>query len=261
MSFDEITITLSDPDGNISVESLTKQLEDALDMLRSVSADVVASGVKVRWEVVRVRMRSPLKLTVSPRITGSRSVKRLQKQVVSACLNGVKEIEKGAIMPQHFTEETLDAAKRIAKRREKASFSSNGKDKVTLTEKAAKHIDEIAAKARLYIDFSTIEGYLEIVSVHDRASFFIWEILTNHKVECFGNEEQFDKALLLLKKKPRLAVTGRVHFRNHIPRSIDVETVDVLPDASELPQPKDIGPINITDGVSSEEFIRRARDA
>lgn len=47
MALDELTITLSDPDGRVSVETLTEALENALDMLRSVASDIVQTGVRV----------------------------------------------------------------------------------------------------------------------------------------------------------------------------------------------------------------------
>ena len=263
MSFDELTISLSGSDGRLSVETLAKSLDDALDMLQNVSSDMVASGAQVQWDIVRVQMRSPLRLTLTPRVTGGRFGGRtLKRKIVGTCLKGIKGIEETAILPPHFNESALEATKRLVRREGTLfTFSSNGKNKVTLTEKTLEHIDDIISKARLYIDLSTIEGYLEMVSVHHRASFFIWEVLTNHKIDCYGNDEQFDKALALLKKRPRIAVTGRIHYRNHVPLSIEVESVTVLRDKNALPQPKDIGPINITDGLSSEEFIRRMRNA
>lgn len=122
-----------------------------------------------------------------------------------------------------------------------------------------RHVDKKTAKRRIYTDVATIEGNLEVISVRKRPSFFIWEILTNQKIECFTTDKQLDEIVALLRHKPRIAVTGRVHYRNDIPRSIDVESIRVLRDVNELPQPKDIGPINITEGVSSEEHVRRLR--
>jgi hypothetical protein len=261
MPLDELTITLSDKEGRVSVETLTNALENALNMLRSMEFEMVSAGIEVRWEVVRVRMRSPLRLTFAPRIAGRRG-KSLGRKIVKACLRGVEEIEKQATLPPHFNDDALSAARKLAKtsddERTSLTISSNGSQKVTLTKKAVQHIDEIASKARLYIDFSTIEGRLEIVSVHDHLSFFIWETLTNHRIECFSTESQLIQATSLLQK--RVAVTGRVHYRNHVPKSIDVESIRGLRDANELPQPKDIGPINITDGLSSEEHVRRLRN-
>jgi hypothetical protein len=259
----ELTITLSESDGRLSVESLTLALKDALEMLKNVSDDIVSPGTVVRWEIVRARMSSPLSLTLAPRIPG-RTGPRFRRQVVLACLAGVKEIEHEATAPPHFNDDALTATKRLAKaaQRDGASltFSANGSAKVTLTKKTVDHIEQIEAKARLYVDFSTIEGYLEVLSVRHRMSFYIWESHTDKKVECLVTDTLFDKALSLIKGRPRLAVTGRVHYRNHIPKTIDVDSIRVFPDISELPQPESIGPIDITDGLSSEDHVRRMRN-
>lgn len=268
MPLNELTITLSDEEGRVSADALKVALDSALDMLRSVEANFVGSNAMVRWEIVRVRMRSPLRVTFSPRVIGrpgaknvtARSSRSIGTKIVHACLQGVKGIEKSPTMPEYFNEETLDAAKKLAKvQGASLAFSSNGSDKTTLSESAIKNIEEVKAKARLYVDFTTIEGQLELVSSHGRRSFAVWETLTNHKVECFGTDEHFAQALHLIEK--RVAVVGRVSYRNHVPKSIQVETMKAMPGIGELPQPKDIGPINITDGVSSEEHVRRLRNA
>jgi hypothetical protein len=130
---------------------------------------------------------------------------------------------------------------------------------VYLIATGVKHIDELASRARLYVDFSTIEGRLEVISVHEHNSLFIWETLTNNRVECFVSDEQIKEAALLLNK--RVTVSGRINYRNHVPKTISVEgPIKVLRTSTELPQPKDIGPIDITGGVSSEQHVRRMRN-
>ena len=261
MPLDELTITLADSDGRVSVETLTKALENALDMLRGVESGFVSSSVTVRWEVVRAKMQSPLCLTIAPRGMG-KTGKATGRKIVKACLQGMKEIERTASLPPFFNEDTLEATRKLVKNATSEgallTFGSNGKEKVTLTDNTVRHIEEIVSKARLYVDFSTIEGHLEIVSIHEYLSFFVWETFTNNKIECHVTEDQFNESVKLLGK--RVAVTGRVKYRNHIPRSIQVETVKVLRGMSELPQPSDIGSIDITEGKSSEEHVRRMRN-
>lgn len=265
MSLDELTITLSDKDGRLSVDTLKKALENALEMLRQIEANIVSSGVEVRWEVVRARMRSPLALTLSPRVSrNGRSSKTVGRQLVKSALQSVSALERGKVPPRYFTDEAMEATRKLVNVAKSdsavVSFESKSVPKFQLTEKTLEQIDALASKARLYVDFSTIEGRLEVVSVHDHDSFFVWETLTNRRIECFADAEQMKQASTLLKK--RVSVTGRVSFRNHVPQSIYVDgPIRQLHDSSELPQPKDIGPINITDGLSSEEHVRRMRNA
>jgi len=117
----------------------------------------------------------------------------------------------------------------------------------------------IVAKAPRYSDVSTVEGRLEAISVHDRPALSIWDMLTNDKIECLVNDAQLATGLTLLRK--RVAVTGVVKYVNHVPKSVQVDSFDVLPEMESLPQPQNIRPINITNGLSSEEHVRRIRDA
>jgi len=268
MSLDELTITLSDKDGRLSVDTLIKALENALEMLRGIESNIIATGVDVRWEVVRVQMRSPLKMTLSPIVRRNqgrgRPNKTIGKRLVKVALDGISNIEHGNAPPRYFSDASIDATRRLVKSVAKEgailSFESQSMHKFSLTERAAKTIDDWASKARLYMDYSTIEGRLEAVSVHEQTTFSVWETLTNHRVECITDEAQVKEASHVLGQ--RVAVSGRVSFRNHIPKSIHVEgPIRVLRPSSELPQPNDIGPVDITGGLSSEDFVRKLRNA
>jgi hypothetical protein len=276
MSLDELTITLSDKDGRLSVETLKKALENALEMLRQIEAQVVASGVEVRWEIVRATMRSPFRLTVAPRVTRSKSAdgksigtgrsnQVIARRIVKSALQGVTAIERGKPAPSYFTDAAMEATRKLVNVAKSdsalVSFESKSVPKIQLTEKSIQNIDALASKSRLYLDYSTIEGRLEVVSVHEHNSFFIWETLTNRRIECFVTPELLNQASALLHKRVRVEVSGRVSYRNHVPQSIQVDgPLRVLRDSSELPTPRDIGPINITNGLTSEDHVRRMRN-
>jgi hypothetical protein len=256
----ELTITLA-TDGRLSVQALAEALKNALEMLRGLEPEFVESGTPVRWEVVRVRMRSPLRVTLAPVIEGKRS-QAVARKLVKTCVQGVGLIQRVAEQPEHFSEEALEAARELFKATSKegaaVTFSSNHNDQVALTEQAVQHIDEIVARARIYLDYGTIEGQLDTITVHKRQSFFVWEALSNHQVECLASEEFFKQSVELLGK--RVAVTGRVRYRNHVPTSVQVKSLRKMPEDSELPALRDIAPINITDGISSEEHVGRMRN-
>jgi hypothetical protein len=262
MTLDELTITLSGDGGRLSVETLKDALDNALDMLRGLESEFVSAGVDVRWEVIRATMKSPFKITFMPRVPG-KSGGATGRKIVKACLQGIDTIEHSPTPPKHFTDEVLEAARKLVKTAKKDGasvvISSNGKNQVALTTNSIKNIDEIISKARTYTDLSTIEGRLEVISVHEGFSCVVWETLTNQRIECLMDEESFREILKYLNQ--RVAVVGKLKYRNHVPKSMQVESITRLPEANELPQPKDIGPINITDGLSSEEHVRRMRDA
>lgn len=266
MSLEEMTITLSDKDGRISVDTLRRALENMLEILKSVESAVVSSDFEVRWDVIRVRMRSPLRMTFAPHVAKrgrTKSNRPAERRLVRAAMIGLDRAQGGKSVPREFNDDAIDATLKLVKTasNEGASVAFESpiyKQKIVLTENSADRLRELSAKARLYVDYSTIEGRLEIVSIHEHNSVFIWETLTNNKVECLVSSDQLAQASDLLGR--RIAVTGRVHFRNHVPKSVTVEEpFRVLRD--DAPQPADIGPLDITDGLSSEEHVWRMRNA
>jgi hypothetical protein len=262
MASKKITIALGDADGHVSIEALSDALEKTLRMLRGIEEGFTSAGTVVRWEVVRVKMQSPLEMTIEPRFS-SPVPKTTGERIVAATVKGLASIEKRAVAPRNFNVESLKALKDLVSvaEKEQAPLSiRNGKGrKVVLTPAVAKHVDEVVAKARRYKDISTIEGSLEMVSTHRRPSFFVWESGTNHRVECLvAGTADLKQYVDYLGK--RVAVTGRVSYLNHIPRTIEVESLHVLPSLAQSPRLEDMEPIDISGDEPPEDYIRRMRD-
>ncbi|HLN30460.1 MAG TPA: OB-fold nucleic acid binding domain-containing protein [Gemmataceae bacterium] len=245
----------------MSIAALAQALENALEMLRSLEEDFAPRGSDIRWEIVRARMQSPLTLTFLPSVKG-KPARGIGNRIAKACVRGIEEMEKEPTLPKHFKEETLDAVQKLIKTVNddggKVTFSSNGK-KVSPGVEAVKNIHAVIETARRYIDYGTIEGQLQTVSVRGTQHFFTYETFTDNKVMCSVTPEQFQQWMSLLGK--RVAVTGRIRYRNHQPQGINVENIRVLRDSSELPQLAEIPPIDITSGLPAEEYVRRMRDA
>jgi hypothetical protein len=263
----EFTIKLGEQGKGVSVETLTQVLEDALKMLRNVSGEFVTTDTQVRWEVVRARMESPLTLTIAARVLGqaARTARAVGNKIVRATLAGVEKIESGAVRPTHFNEDALLAAKEMylvaAKDGAQVTFATDGKRRITITTDLVRNVDEVVAKARVYVDHATIEGTLEALSVHGHESFSLWEAMAGNKVECYVTAELLKQAHALVLAKKRVAVTGLVRYRDHKPKSIEVESIRVLRGVDELPQSNAMRPIDITGDLSSEEHVWRMRNA
>jgi hypothetical protein len=258
------TIKLGDGNKRVTIETLTQALENALAMLRSVGRDFAPGGVEVRWEVVGASLRSPLTLSFAPRIPGpARDTNRLAKQISTACLNGIGQLEARAESPPHFDDDALRAAQSLIKmaQREnvKLTVATDKKHEVTPTARAVENINQVAARARIYVDEGTVEGMLQEICVRGGVSVAVWDDLTDHRVECVIDPNRLQEAKDLLGK--RVAVSGRIRYRNHKPTTIQVEAIRVLRDMGEILKLEDIPPLNITDGIPSEDYVRKLRDA
>lgn len=257
----ELRIRLGTKDGTVTVDQLIAALENALDMLRNIERHFPHTGDPIAWRITRASMRSPLTMTLTP-VAPQKKVRKLGLKIAAAWVMGLKLLEATPALPPHFDDYTLESAKKfvsVSKGDGPALKVFGHKESVTPTTRTIEHAEELEARARVYIDYATIEGRLEVISTHKVDSFFIWEVLTNHRIECFSTPELFDQAKNLLRK--RVAISGRAKYRNNRPVSINVEEIRVLREQGELPQRSDIGPFDITGGTSSEEHVRRFRDA
>jgi hypothetical protein len=263
MPAEGFTLKLGEGEQRVSIDALKEALENALDLLHNVGQEFAPAGAVVRWEVVAASLRSPLSMTFAPRSQGNGKLSRaVGKRIVAACVHGLDLLEKKPVLPPHFNEEALLAVQRLVKVAQKEgakmTVASDGTKGVTPTTLATEHIRQIVEKARIYLDYGTLEGCLEEISVHVSPSFAIWESFTNNKIDCAITSDRVEEAKTLLGR--RVAVSGRVRYRNHKPTLIQVENIRRLRDVGDL-QSRDIPPIDITGGLSSEEYVRRMRDA
>lgn len=264
MTPSEITITISDRAGRVSAETLIRTLEQTLRLLKAIQAESLDAGIVVTWNLVRATMRSPLKMTFSP-TASKRGVKSkgAERKLVRNVLEGVRRLEKGKPPPSTFQGDALDATKSILKQTRmddtRVTFRAPNRPPVTLTKRAEQTINRIERSVRRYSDFASIEGRLEEISIHGEPTITIWETLTNAKVKCIVDRDRIDYVNGFLGR--RVIVSGRVHYRDHVPRRIEVEgDIRILRESRDLPLPSEIGPVNITDGVASEDHVRMVRN-
>jgi hypothetical protein len=258
MPAEGFTLRFGEGEQNVSMDVLKEALGNALEMLRNVGQDFTPTGAVIHWEVVAASLRSPLSMTFAPRVQGNGVLAVVGRQTATACVHGLRQLEKRPSLPDHFNEDALLAAQKLVKGA-KVTLAVDRNKGFMPTSAAVDHISQIIEKARIYLDYGALEGRLEEISVHDSPSFAIWESFTNHKIDCAIDSDRLEEAKGLLGK--RVAVSGRIRYRNHKPTSIQVESVRRLRDESELPQLENMPPIDITSGLSSEEYIRRMRDA
>jgi hypothetical protein len=205
-------------------------------------------------------MRSPLTLTLAPETDGQEEerVREAGERVVHSYLGGLRQLEGGSV-PADFDEEALESSRKLAKAltpwKAQVTLSSPGERSVTATPQVAEVIEQVVAKAvHTSVEQATLEGRLEVLSTHQGDHFVIWEMLTGNRVECRVTPEQLEQAKGLLRQ--RVAVSGRAHYRKGKPVLLQVESFRALRGSSELPQPKDIGKVDITGGLSELRGIR-----
>ena len=111
-----------------------------------------------------------------------------------------------------------------------------------------------------YKSFGSVEGTLEMISIHKPARFNVYHSITLHAVRCNLKEEAIEKVREALGR--RVVVSGLVSYNTkHEPKRVEVEELEIIPREDELPtidefigsDPSYIGE------MTTEEYIRSIR--
>lgn len=111
--------------------------------------------------------------------------------------------------------------------------------------------------------FTTVEGMLERVNVHDEANVFtIYPDVGPGRIKCRFPESLAEKGIGAIRRK--VAVTGIAKFRkfNPFPHEIAADEIEVYEVDSQLPGWGDLLGMapSATGDLSSEDFVRQARN-
>jgi hypothetical protein len=90
-----------------------------------------------------------------------------------------------------------------------------------------------------YSDFGTVEGKLDTIQDRGSLQIFVRDPLYTGSIRCYFDEKLLPQAFKSFRK--RVEISGTIHYRKSgKPISIEVSSIEGLPDDSELPNAKDI---------------------
>jgi hypothetical protein len=191
--------------------------------------------------------------------------KAVGKRAVSAYLNGLRDLDKKPVVPRHYSDRALAGVKRIANALANGvasvEFSAPGRVPLSPSLRVAKNIEALYKNRpdSLY-QLSSVEGRLELISIHGAFVAQVFNIRTGEKVVCTLDKPLMDEAAKYFGK--RVSMYGRVRYtREGTPVEIEVKAVRAMKEKADIPQFADLEGIDITDGVDPTEYIGRLRDA
>jgi hypothetical protein len=225
----------------------------------------VLGGSTLQWGVLKAETNSPLKLELAARQAPKAAY--YQQGVSASYLELFSILEAGAgLMPPNIQRAVPYAAAllRCALRTDtKVTFSAPGREPVTPTRRARKHLKEWGTWGAMeFSDYVALEGTIEGATRHDGDKIYLYDTLTSNRVECFVGKDRLPEFFEMLKiGKPRTVLYGRAHYKEGQPRSIKVDRFDLLPSATDHPGLRAVQGVNITGGIDSVQFVRDIRDA
>lgn len=232
-------IVLSLKGDSITLEDFLSAANDLHGLLQEIDRSV-SGKTSLDWIIIGLRGTSAT-LETAPRPIKEDETDR-SEEVIKAFLDGIQKIDKTPVRPQHFTDAALDKAKALSsvimggsidQIRVMGSANGSRSPQITITQRVAANVDELVGPR--YSAIGSLEGTLEVISIHGAFSFNIYDLLSGTKTRCICRHETLEELTSMLGR--RILVHGQIRYSaKGQPVSIRVEKVRVLRDRTDLPQ-------------------------
>jgi hypothetical protein len=253
----DIRITAGPPIGDLQVEAFLETIRSSLTILRELdSAISLKRSGTLRWIIADLRLGSPA--TVVLRGQSRPETRDFGPEVARAYLRGLTQLEKQGTCPPYFTEEALRAAatlSRIRFRPEGSIMVMVGSEEVTLTERVAANVRELAAQR--FTTMGSVEGTLEMVTLHGQNYFRVYDAVHGLGVQCMFSPQDLEKVRAGLGK--RVCASGRMAVNRRGDKlAVRIEKLCIFPPEDQLPKPRELRGLarGMTEGRSSEDYVR-----
>lgn len=205
-------------------------------LLRSVDREVASGGpTNVTWEIETITKASPLSVALVAAPSRPEVTPAVVLRTVKAVTEGLRTIQREAHRPAYFSDRALESAKELAELHDRNLTSikvRNGKGSLDLTRLLSANVDELIGPKTS--SWGTVEGALEVISIHGQHKFSVFEALAGHSVACHFKADQLEDVKGAFGK--RVAVSGEVFSSASGKRlSVRVERFEVFPAEEELP--------------------------
>lgn len=217
---------------------------DLLALLEQLDASI-AGRPSLAWGVTGLRLESPAVLETSPRPLDEETAD-YSSEVITAFVEGMEEIRKHSVRPRFFTDDALIRARRLAEIADgdidrvtvMGTVSGRLSAPIVLTRHVAAHVDELIGPVG-GVSLGSIEGTLELVSIHRGIFFHVYDVITRQRVRCDCEREVLNDLAQALGKRVLVYGPIRLNAKGQ-PISIKVERYRVLRDRDQLPQTRDL---------------------
>ena len=255
----EVTVSVEGQTPDLLARPFLDAMGHSLEILRDLDASItMRRRPTLRWTIAHMNIGSPAVMTLkalSP-ITGT----DVSQAVATHYVDGLALLAQGRQLPEFFSEDTLNTAKRLAdltRGNECVVIVRTPNRSVQVSQRISVNIDELINKS--YLSEGSVEGVIEMVTVHDKNYFRVYDAIQGWGVPCYFGQESLDEVRNALGK--RVSITGRLrNDRLGKPESVQVSGIRIL-GVEGLPTPSEIRGIakSMTGGLKAEEYLRDVR--
>ena len=233
-----LTIDIEGP--RVTLGQLVDATTHFLELLRAVDREVTgAPQGALNWVVDNIQGGS-VHLGAAPIPVTPEVPPDMAHAVVLAVANGLSEIQEGPKRPPFFSDAALRHAKdlsRVVGGGVTALAVRMGTQKIAVTQRIAAHVDELIGGKVASI--GSVEGRLEMLSVHASPYFNVYEAISGRPVRCYFPPSLMDEVKLAFGK--RVQVFGTIYSRRTgEPVDMRVEEIVAFPEEGDLPLPDDV---------------------
>ena len=256
----ELSVVVEGAEEDIDAELFVDAIRYSLEILGELDAAIsLRRRGTLRWSLGVLSHASTA--VVSLRAVPTEIDVDFSPQVVASYLDGLELLDRDGGLPPLFSEAALEATKRLSR------LTSDGRAtlhlrqaerSVVIRERVAAAVDELIGQT--YTAVGSIEGTLEMVTIHGPGYFRVYDAIQGWGVACY-----FQPDILQYVSNGighRVTVNGTVRSdRAGKPLSMRVSSLETFPEESELPTPAQIRGIahGMTEGLSAEDYLREIR--
>jgi hypothetical protein len=248
--------------GRISLETFATVIHNSFDILSDLDSAISSEPRgTLEWFVTGVSFSS---LVVSLESKSKLPKVDFSSQVVESFVGGLRHIQKEHTTPPYFSDYGLRKAQNLARTLHKNGATAvvikdvEKEDTVTIEPKITFDLGQLINVR--YQEAGSVEGKLEMISIHGVPRFTVYHAISRHSIRCKFNPNQ----LVVVKDAlgRRVIVSGIVYFNyKHEPIRVELEDLAILPREEELPSPSKMRGISpdFTAELTTEEYIRSLR--
>lgn len=260
----KLLLTVKGELGRITLDSFLTVLNNSFGILKDLdSAISLQPKGSLDWIITDLHVGS---LAVEVGTKPKDPSKDYGSRVTETYVDGLDVIDREGITPPYFSDRSLELLEKSAK-----VLSGDGAEAIEVTDpargKSAKISAQIAPTVKQlmgtkYQSFGSVEGTLEMISIHKPPRFNIYHTITLHAVRCNLPDKLRKTVADALGR--RVIASGEITYNaKDEPRSLVLEELEVIPLEDELPTIEEFigSDPDFTGDMTTKEYIQSIRNA
>ena len=256
----ELTVSVEGQAPELLVQPFLDAVSNTLDILGDLDIAISLRGRRtIRWSIGSLHYGRPTVITMQARPPASG--RDVGPDVVRHYIDGLETLARGQELPAYFSEDALQAAKRLADlARDDARTITIRSDSRSfqVTQRISVNVDELIN--RFHVAEGSLEGVIEVVTLHEHTYFRIYDAIHGWGIPCYFGSDLLNEVREALGK--RVSVSGLLRSdRLGKPETMRVRSIRLFVDDEELPSVQQIRGIakGMTGGKLAEDYLRELR--